>query len=174
MNGETRSGEVASLWGRLLIGRRPRWTLARVATMIVVTFVLFKFLFIPIRVQGISMEPTYHNGRLNLVNRLAFVKHRPKRGDVVAIRMVGERVMYLKRVIGLPGERVSIRKGQVRINGEKLDEPYVHAPRLLWNEPETVLGENQYLVIGDNRSMPQEWHTYGIVDVSRIAGKVVF
>jgi len=158
----------------MLIGRRPKWTLVRILTLILLTFVLFKFVFIPIRVEGISMEPTYHNGRVNLVNRLAFVRQKPRRGDVVAIRVAGERVMFMKRVIGLPGERIRIRRGIVYVNGEKLVEPYVQAPRSFWNESETLLREDQYLVIGDNRSMPQEWHEHGIVDLSRIAGKVLF
>jgi signal peptidase I len=158
----------------MLIGRRPKRTLARLVTLILVTFVSFKFVFIPIRVQGISMEPTYHDGRVNLVNRLAFLEHGPRRGDVVAIRVAGERVMYMKRIIGLPGERISIRRGIVYINGEKLAEPYVQAPRSFWNEPEIVLKEDQYFFIGDNRSMPQQWHEHGVKDLSRIAGKVLF
>lgn len=174
MNGERKTAEVSSLWGRLLIGRRPKRTLARIITLILVTFVMVKYLFIPIRVKGISMEPNYHDGRVNLVNRLAFVKHKPKRGDVVAIRLVGERVLYMKRVVGLPGERVSILKGRVHINGQRLDEPYVHAPRDLWEQPEMLLRENQYFVIGDNRSMPKQLHHFGIVNLNQIAGKIVF
>jgi signal peptidase I len=174
MNASKTEDEISSWWGRMLVGRHPKRTLARILTLVLVVFVLFKFVFIPIRVEGISMEPTYHDGRVNLVSRLAYVKQKPRRGDVVAIRVAGERIMYMKRVIGLPGERVGIRRGIVYIDGKKLDEPYVQAPRSHWNEPETVLKEDQYLVIGDNRSMPQQWHTHGIVEFNRIAGKVLF
>src|SRR5438874_5209301 len=79
--------EVTSWWGRMLIGRRPARTLARLIVLILVSFVLFKFLFLPIRVVGNSMVPTYHDGRINFINRLAFRWHGPKRGDVVAVQL---------------------------------------------------------------------------------------
>jgi len=165
--------EVRSWWGRLLIGRRPVRTLLRVVVLIIVVFILFKFVFIGIRVRGISMEPTCHDGRIGLVNRLAYAHGKPKRGDVVAIRMAGERVMLLKRVVGLPGERIAVHRGVVFINGRKLPEPYVSEPRDLWEEPETRLGEHEYYVVGDNRSMPGRWHEHGGVDENRITGKLL-
>lgn len=166
--------EVTSWWGRLLIGRRPERTLLRVLVLITVVVILFKFVFIGVRVRGISMEPTYHDGRIGLVSRLAYTHGKPKRGDVVAIRIAGERVMLLKRVVGLPGERIAVHRGIVFINGRKLEEPYVSEPRALWEEPETKLGEQEYYVVGDNRSMPGPWHEHGRVEENRIAGKLLF
>ncbi len=99
----------------VLIGRRPRATLARIVVLVAVCVVTFKFVLLPIRVEGISMEPTYHDRRVNCVNRLAYWRHAPQRGDVVAIRFSdpGEfsapRAMLMKRIIGLPGESVSFR-----------------------------------------------------------------
>jgi len=168
------SSEVASPWLRLLVGRQPKRTLVRLVVLVAGVFVLFRFVFIGVRIEGISMEPTYHNGRIGLVERLAYRYSLPKRGDVVAIRIAGERRMYLKRVIGLPGERVAVHRGNVYINGEKLDEPYVRAPREPWEEPEVRLGEHEYYVVGDNRSMPGRWHEHGRVDASRITGKLLF
>jgi signal peptidase I len=173
-NAKPPSLEVTSPWLRLLVGRRPKRTIVRLVILVVVVFVLFKFVFIGVRIEGISMEPTYHNGRIGLVERVAYRHSLPKRGDVVAIRIAGERRMYLKRVIGLPGERVAIHRGSVYINGEKLEEPYVRAPREPWEEPEVRLGEHEYYVVGDNRSMPGRWHEHGRVDASRIAGKLLF
>src|SRR5439155_14673071 len=116
--------EVTSWWGRMLVGRRPARTLARLIVLILVSFVLFKFLFLPIRVVGNSMVPTYHNGRINLINRLAFHWHPPKRGHVVAVQLDRSRLVLLKRVVGLPGERIAIRAGRVLMNGWTLDEPH--------------------------------------------------
>jgi signal peptidase I len=173
-NAKQPSSEVTSLWLRLLVGRHPERTLVRLVVLVAVVFVLFKFVFMGVRIEGISMEPTYHDGRIGLVGRMAYRHSPPKRGDVVAIRIAGERRMYLKRVIGQPGERIAVHRGSVYINGTKLEEPYVRAPREPWEEPEVRLGEHEYYVVGDNRSMPGRWHEHGRVDASRIAGKLLF
>ena len=94
------------------------------AVLVVLCFVVFKFILSAIRVEGISMLPTYQDGSAHFVNRLAYLWHEPRRGDVVSIRLAGTHVMYLKRIIGLPGETVAFVNGQVLINGEVLDEPY--------------------------------------------------
>ena len=80
-----------------------------------ISFVTFKWVLIPIRTQGVSMLPTYSSGTFNLVNRLSYVglHAEPKRGDIVAIRLAGPNVVYVKRIVGMPGERVSIVEGWV-------------------------------------------------------------
>lgn len=161
--------EVSSWWRRLLVGRRPKWTLARVAALIVVTFVLFKFLFIPIRVEGNSMSPTYRHGAIKLVNKAAYRKHPPKRGDVVAIGLPGTRVMEVKRIVGLPGERIAAWRGILYINGEALDEPYLK-DKSPWSLSDRRLGTNEFYVVGDNRRIS----AHDAVRIDRILGKVVF
>jgi len=162
--------EVTSWWGRILIGRRPHRTLARVAALVVVIFVLFKFVFIAIKVEGNSMAPTYRNGRIDLVNRLAYRRHAPKRGDVVAVRQEGHLLVMMKRVVGLPGERITIRRGQVLINGKPLDEPYAKGSDLPSTNDDIALGPSEYFVIGDNRDVS----VYFPVQLNEIMGKVVF
>ncbi|PYK96076.1 MAG: signal peptidase I [Verrucomicrobia bacterium] len=144
--------EVTSWWGRILVGRRPARTLARLVALIVVSFVLFKFLFIPIRVVGNSMAPTYHNGRINLINRLAYHWHAPRRGDVVAVRQEGTYTVLLKRIVGMPGERIEIRRGSVIVNGIPLIEPYARG-RDIPPRNEFHLRDDEYFVIGDNRDV---------------------
>ncbi len=163
--------EISSWWGRALVGRRPTWTLARVAVVVIVTFVLFKFLFIPIHVVGNSMAPTYRNGAYKLVNRLSYKKHPPKRGDIVAIRLPETRVLEIKRIIGLPGERLSVSRDTVYINGKTLDEPYLKN-KVPWapTDFQLQLAANEYYVIGDNRRIS----AYGPVPAERIVGRVVF
>jgi signal peptidase I len=97
----------------------------------------------------------------------------PSRGDIVAIKLAGPHVLYLKRIIALPGERISLSAGQVYINGMPLPEPYVRN-KSGWDVPEVTLTTREYFVIGDNRGMRAKDHDFGRVDVSRIAGKVVF
>ncbi|HMP81995.1 MAG TPA: signal peptidase I, partial [Verrucomicrobiota bacterium] len=121
---------------------------------------------------GDSMAPTYRDGSVNFVNRLAYVFAEPKRGDVVGIRMAGESVMFMKRIIGLPGETVQFLDGVVHINGEPLHEPYLKLP-CNWTTHTVTLGPEGYYFMGDNRSMPRQDHSGGERERSRIVGKVI-
>jgi signal peptidase I len=162
-----------SLIRRVVFGQNPRRTAVRVLVLAAISFVTFGWIFIPIRAEGISMLPTYQSGTLHLVNRLAFTSTTPARGDVVAIRLAGPHVLYVKRVIGLPGERIAILQGRVQINGAHLVEPYVEKRRP-WDVDEVTLSQHEYYVIGDNRGMSVGDHDFGRVDRSKIVGKVVF
>ena len=160
-------------WLRILvIGRNPKVTLLRVAVLIVTCFIVFRFILLPARIEGISMLPTYQDRSVNFVNRLAYRWHEPRRGDVVGIRLAGPHVMYLKRIIGLPGETVAFENGRVLINSEVLDEPYEKAP-CDWNCPPVKLGPDEYFVVGDNRTMPSENHVFGKAGRDRIVGKAL-
>ena len=158
---------------RITLGRDPRRTLTRIAVLTVVSIITFGWLLTPVRVSGISMEPTYHDSTLNLVNRMAYRIRAPRRGDVVAIRLAGPNVLYVKRIVGLPSERVSIVDGLVEINGAPLIEPYVHQ-RQRWNYAEVTVGPREYFVIGDNRGMRMVDHDFGRVDARRVLGMLLF
>jgi signal peptidase I len=175
MDGETKS-DVLPRWVRtLIVGRHPKWTFVRVAVVVIVTFILLKFVVIPIRVTGISMLPTYSDGSINFINRLAYVHSKPQRGDVIGVRFgAGEHLMYMKRVVGLPGETVSFHRGQLYINSQPIDEPYVKY-LCTWEMAPLHLGPNLYYVVGDNRSMNFEDHYQFRADlVTQIVGKVIF
>jgi signal peptidase I len=156
-----------------VFGDNPGRTLTRIIVLAVICFITFKWVLVPIRTEGSSMLPTYETDRLNLVNRLAYLGAAPQRRDVVAIQMAGPHVLYVKRVIGLPGERVSVVDGMVNINGTPLAEPYVRHRRP-WHVDEVTLRTNEYFVIGDNRGMAAGDHDFGRVDISKILGRVVF
>ena len=158
---------------RLILGSNPRVTLLRTAVLVVTAVFVFGYLLLPVRLQGISMLPTYGDGMLNFANRAAFWWCEPARGDVVAIRMAGPRVLYVKRIVGLPRERVEIAMGVVIVDGVPLVEPTVvyKAP---WNLPAFTLGSDEYLVIGDNRVMAMENHDFGRAARDRIVGKMLF
>ena len=157
----------------ILFGQNPRRTTVRVLLLILASIVVFRWVLIPVRTDGVSMEPTYESGRLNLVNRLAYLRSPPARGDVVAIRLAGLHVLYIKRVVGLPGERIAISAGEVLVDGAPLIEPYVHHRRP-WELAEVRLGPAEYFVVGDNRGMAAADHTFGRIDGVRIVGRVVF
>jgi signal peptidase I len=175
MTGEIPSSTPPQWMRTLVIGRNPKRTLVRVIVLIVLSFVLFKFILLPVQVTGISMDPTYKDGRVNFVNKLAYRRSKPQRGDVIVIRMAGEHVMLMKRIIGLPGERVSIRDRHVYINGELLEENYLYyRTHRSWTNKRWKLEDDEYLVIGDNRSMPFESHYLGRPYEHQIVGKVMF
>jgi len=156
----------------ITIGRNPRNTLIRILVLVPVCFLFFHFVLLPVRVQGISMLPTYHNGSLNLVNRLAYLRHEPQHGDIVSVRYAGIHLMLMKRIIGLPGESVAFDHGRVLINGQPLPEPYEKWPSD-WTLPARKLDANEYFIVGDNRTMPWQYHTFGVVERERIVGKVL-
>ena len=157
----------------ILIGRKPKFTLVRIAVLVVTTFVVFKFILLPpVRINGPSMLPTFRENSIHFVNRLAYVWHEPRRGDVVSIRLAGNSIMYLKRIVGEPGETIEFSDGRLLVNGRVLDEPYVKSP-CRWDMPPQKLGPDEYFVVGDNRVMPIEDHYLGAAARSRIVGKVL-
>lgn len=158
----------------MLIGRDPKHTLVRAAILVAVSVVLFGWILIPIRAEGVSMRPTYEPRSLHFVNRLAFLRRDPGRGDVVGIRLAGRNVMLVKRIVGLPGERVRISGGEIIVNEMPLSEPYVKHRNTSWSLPETRLGAAEYFVVGDNRGMPIGQHELGKAHRARIVGAVVF
>ena len=155
-----------------LVGRKPRRTMICAAVLAVTCSLVFSFVLLPVRVTGISMEPTYHDRSINFSNRLAYLFHEPRRGDVVTIRYAGIHDMLLKRIIGLPGETVSFVHGKVFINGVLLDEPYLRNPTH-WNIGPFTLDATEYFVVGDNRSMRWQDHMFGKAERVRIVGKVI-
>ena len=146
--------------------------MVRAAGLIAIAYVLFGHVLIPVRGEGPSMQPTLRDGQLVLVNRLAYWHSQPARGDIVAISLAGRRVLYIKRIVGLPGDRVRIQAGTVYVNDAALDEPYVERRRR-WDVPDTELADGEYLMIGDNRSMPMWQHDFGKARRERIVGQVV-
>jgi signal peptidase I len=165
-------------WLRIAaVGRHPGKTLIRAGILALACFIIFKFILLPIRVTGVSMVPTYKDHSINFINRLAYFRHEPQRGDVVGIHLKppGDSstptVMYLKRIVGLPGETVYFRNGRIMINGQVLDEPYEKAA-CNWNTAPDSLGTNEYYVVGDNRTMSQFDHVFGRFERFRIVGRV--
>jgi signal peptidase I len=161
---------IQAWWGRVLIGRNPMLTAVRVAVVVVLSIVAFRVVLMPIQITGHSMEPSYRNGRINFLQLLSYRVRQPKRGDVVGIQFEGSRLILLKRIVALPGERVAVRDGRVIVNGEPLDEPYTRGTDIPATSQEVLLKANEYFAIGDNR----DDSAYGLVRRQEIYGKVLF
>lgn len=163
---------LSSFLQAVVIGRRPKLTLIRILVLILTVFLIRQYVLTPIYSIGPSMLPTYQEHGVNFVYRLAYRSHEPQRGDVVAIRYSDDRIMLMKRVIGLPGETVAFHNGRAVINGVPLDEPYLKLPSD-WELPPVTVGSDKYFVVGDNRSMPPEAHVFGQAERRRIVGRIL-
>jgi signal peptidase I len=182
-------------------GRLPRrlriivdWAVTIIGAIAIV-LAIKAFVINPYRIPSSSMEPTLHCARPAqgcearfsdrvLANRFIYHFTDPKRGDVVVFETppaasecggVGE--TFVKRIIGLPGERVQIRLRQgaafVYINGQRLDEPYIEHDRRDIGPGETFrVPEGHYFVMGDNRSASCDSRVWGAVPEENLIGKV--
>lgn len=125
-----------------------------------------------VRVDGLSMNPTLQHGEYVLVSRLSYKTGTPERGDIIVFSFpMDEKQDLIKRVIGLPGETIDIRNGEVLINGRKLDEPYI-AQSPVYNGVWTV-GENELFVLGDNRNDSKDSHQWGLLPIENVIGKAL-
>ena len=149
------------------------------AAILLAVVIVFSF-GIKISMIGVSMTPSLYNGQEVLINRFVYKLFAPRRGDVIAFLPNGNTNShyYLKRVIGLPGERIQIVGGYVYINGELLaeDEIYDKIADAGIAETEIVLGTDEYFALGDNRNMSEDSRSGNVGPVNRddIAGKAWF
>lgn len=123
-------------------------------------------------VEGFSMRPTLDNGQYVLVNKMAFRSSLPEYGDIIVFHFpVDPNQDFIKRVMGLPGDEISISDGKVIINGYSLSEPYIAASPAYagkWTVP-----EGQIFVLGDNRNNSSDSHSWGPVPMENVVGKAI-
>jgi signal peptidase I len=131
-----------------------------------------------------SMLPTLQiNDRL-IIDKISYNFSNPKRGDIVvfnptaALEQQKFKDAFIKRVIGLPGDRVDVRNGKVFINGKVLKEKYIdEAPKYNWSSteltPDGIVPPGHYLVLGDNRNNSYDSHYWGFVPKDKIVGKAI-
>jgi len=125
------------------------------------------------QVAGLSMEPYIRSGEYVLINTFAYRFGSPHRGEIVAFRHEEDaRAVFIKRVIGLPGDRIRIDRGQVYLNGNKLDEPYVQRADSR-SFGEIVVPPSSVYVLGDNRAESEDSRSFGPVGDDRLIGRAV-
>jgi len=140
-----------------------------------VVFLGLVFLFQPFKVEGASMQPALVDHERILVNKLIYRLQPVERGDVVVFWFPGDpHRSFVKRIIGMPGDQVAIRNGQVFVNGEALEEPYLTAPHRRGDHHRTVTVQaGNYFVLGDHRSVSNDSRAWGQVPERLILGKAV-
>jgi signal peptidase I len=151
------------------------WLRDLVISLAISAFIII-FLYQPVKVEGTSMMPSLVDQERIFVNKFVYRLEPIERGDIVVFRYPYDpSKSYIKRVIGMAGDRIRINFGQVYVNGEALDESYV-PPEYTdsRSSPEAVVPANSYFVLGDHRSMSDDSRNFGPVNQSFIYGKAVF
>jgi len=151
-----------------------------VLLLILVVLPLRFFLFEPFLVRGQSMEPNFHNFDYLIIDKFTYQFREPQRGEVVVFRPpFDKKVFYIKRIIGLPLEKIIIDESKVIIfnndypQGFVLDESYLQNHYTL-GKIEVNLGPNEYFVLGDNREASYDSRKWGPIKKEDITGRVVF
>ena len=136
-----------------------------------VIFVVINTLTSRFRIEGPSMNPTLHEGQYLIINKLIYKLHAPERGDIIVFHhpQNSERDL-IKRVVGLPGEEIHVREGQVYIDGVLLEEPYLAYSG--GRSARYTLGEDEFYVLGDNRPNSDDSRSWGALQKDQIVGKV--
>jgi len=135
-----------------------------------------RWVIVGMEVDGLSMFPTLSDGERLVIHRWQLHCRGPRRGDVVAIRVPAFSALSVKRIVGLPGERIRIRNRRVFVEGGELDEPYVH-PSGDWDggqlgDREFVIAPSCYFVLGDNRGASVDSRDFGAIHRDSIVGYV--
>lgn len=118
-----------------------------------------------------SMAPTLKPGDQYLINLRAYRRHPPQRGDIIVFQPRGEDAPLVKRVIGLPGETVTVLEGRVYINGQPLYEPYLAEEPIAEWPLQVVVPERSVFVLGDNRNFSEDSRDLGPVSYDEILGR---
>lgn len=137
----------------------------------VIIFLIIRIGIQNYRIEGASMEPNFHDGEYLIVNKLAYRLGEYERGDVIVFKYPNDPSKdYIKRVIGLPGDTVEIRGGQLFVNGNQIEEPYEHMPNVR-DEPPTVVDAGHLYVMGDNRPASSDTRSWGQLGQEFVIGQ---
>lgn len=165
--------------------KHRRWISWVVDTLVILIMALFisSMFGEKVTVTGRSMEPELSQEEVVLINKMKYSFIPPERGDIICFRLEDESSysdsqVYIKRIIGIPGETVQIKDGYVYINGEVLDmeDKLYQATVAGMAEDEIFLSDGEYFVLGDNRASSEDsrFSNIGMVKYSQIEGKVWF
>jgi signal peptidase I len=157
------------------VDSKTRWLREFMISLAISIFIIV-FLYQPVKVEGTSMMPGLADQERIFINKYAYRIGMIERGDVVVFQYPGDPSKnYIKRIVGVPGDGIEIRRGAVYVNGSRLVEPYV--PERFRDERsmnEVVVPVGSYFVLGDHRNLSSDSRDFGPVERKAIFGKAVF
>lgn len=149
-----------------------------IVVVLAIMVMIYLFIMSPQEINGASMEPNFHNGEYILTNKIEYKLKDPARGDVVVFKSPrNKEIDYIKRVIGLPGDTVSLHDNALYVNGEQVEEPYlttgivIFGGSYLREGEEITVPEGMYFVAGDNRPHSSDSREFGPVPKEDFIGK---
>lgn len=162
---------------------RKIWEFVKIVIISLVIILPIRYFIIqPFYVKGASMEPTFHDHEYLIIDEISYRFHAPQRGDIIVFRYPQDPQEYfIKRVIGLPGEKVEVKDGQVYIyndqnpDGFVLDESaYLASDVKTYDVTDQIvsLNSDEYFVLGDNRNSSKDSRSFGAVNKSFLTGRV--
>ncbi len=171
------SPSLSSASKKSLLGALARWMRDLLFSVILAVIVIL-FLYQPVKVEGTSMMPTLDDQERIFINKFVYRFHIGKidRGDTVVFWFPQDpSKSYIKRVIGIPGDRIEVDRGTVIVNGQPLKEDYVPPEfRDQTSLTARLVPEDEYFVLGDHRSSSNDSRSWGMVPRRYIYGKAVF
>jgi signal peptidase I len=162
------------------VNQRPLGCLFEVVETLVLTVIIFlviqNFVAQPYRVEQQSMEQTLQRDQYVLVDKLTPRFNPYARGDIVVFtppsEVDGSGTPFIKRVIGVPGDRITLREGTVMVNGHEIEEPYVRGqPTEPFEQPEFEVAPDTLFVMGDNRPNSTDSRSFGSVSTGNVIGR---
>jgi signal peptidase I len=172
--GASPPGPAARGGYRTWLGATLRDVFGTIVPAIIIALLIHVFLAQATRVYGQSMEPNLHTNERLVIEKLTYRFHGPRRGDVVVIKDPGgSPELLIKRVVGLPGERVTVANSRVFIDGRPLDEPYLDQPTQ-GSGRSWIVPPFSVFVMGDNRSASRDSRVFGPVSMDEIIGRALF
>lgn len=153
------------------------WEMVKTAvTVVIVVYLIKSFVFQLFIVDGQSMEPNLHNNQMLLVDKLSYHFRAPQRGEIIVFQKPNETtsINFIKRIIGLPGDVITIKDNSVYVGETKLPEPYLPTDIITNGSQSYTVKPNEVYVLGDNRTNSQDSRVIGPVAYNLIAGRALF
>ena len=152
--------------------KKKKWVVEIISYIVVIVVILLikKYVVTPIRVNGPSMNDTLYNNDYMILNEIGYKINGIKRFDIVVINVDGE--YFIKRVIGLPGEKIKYEEDKLYVNGKYVEENFEHKKTMDIEEVE--IPEGEYYVLGDNRVNSTDSRIIGTIPFKEIKGTTKF
>lgn len=164
-------------WKKIFYAEGVIYELGRGIIILVIILILVHFFVATIFVvRGASMEPNFENGEFIITNKIHYLLNHPERGDMVILKFPGDpdRQKYIKRIIGMPGEKLEIKNSKVYINDQLLIESYIDINVVTAPNQIIQLGSDEYFVLGDNRPNSSDSRYWGTVLRRDLIGRASF